>query len=85
MAFIPLPKHSRLKVWKLIPRIYSACYLQVGKMQRNNAARALRSDYRDSWREAASRILEEGGDDAGPLLQRRSTDSVPGTQGSIGE
>lgn len=54
-------------------------------MQRNNAARALRGDYSRSWREVASRVLEEGGDESGPLLPRHSTDSAAGTQGSAGE
>lgn len=53
-------------------------------MQRNNAARALRSDYSRSWQDAASRVLEEGGGDGGLLLPRRSTDSAPGTQTSAG-
>ena len=54
-------------------------------MQRNNAARALRGDFSRSWRDAAARVLEEGGDESGPLLPRRSTDSAAGTQGSVGE
>lgn len=54
-------------------------------MQRNNATRALRSDYSRSWQDAASRVLEEGhADESGPLLNRRSTESAPGAQGSIG-
>eukprot|EP00892_Ulva_mutabilis_P007795 jgi/Ulvmu1/5388/UM022_0183.1 len=52
-------------------------------MQRNNAARALRSDYARSWQDAASRVLEQGDGESGPLLPRRSTDSAPGTQSSV--